>query len=969
MPDDEHKKSATSKITSGLGKFARDAAISSVLEKGIREVSRNKSLRRAGKDLIVNYARSKSADKGGRRYESESEDSEEEERRRASKGKGKGKSREMNSMGRGREYYESDQGGRSRSVNQGYYDAPRREPPPSRSRKSSFGDSWLEKAFGSAPSWNRGSGFTTSDDPRRAGGAGLSRSMSNPGGQPQSQQQVQGYSYSHGGHGYAFRDPPSQARASIDGLPAQDQHYSPYDPNYRHHQSARREDEERDRAFRARQQELGGVAMSSTGVPLYGYRPGEEPVEEQQQQQQQRPQSEHRGLPRFFSAMAHSPVTTPGGGSGGNRTPIETRVGTFNSTGSGLYSKVFSRSPPVPAGSPNAVEGVGYVGGMKELPGLPQTRHSLPPELKSKTQRYVEPVPPTSEQQYQQQMQHQQHQQMLQQQQPQQRSASHSPERTIDRRTNTPAVVQQSSTRGFPTPQITAETTIQTLSFASRCSQIVYHLSTPPSVRHYQKNYDSHLSNPSLLETHFADPNRGTKNWALLRRKVDGALIVAVRGSGRGLSRGTDYSADMSWLDDEEWLSDMMLNLKAKKWSGGTSSGGSISRRNSTGGNGDKRKTLSLSSIRCADGSTFEAHEGFLKCAMAMYADVGRAVDKKLKMWTVLAASSGVQMGIGGKGSPAWEERLPQQQQGGGGGGGGGEFISPPEIIFTGHSAGGAVASLLYVLFDAGNRELLDRFGKVSVITFGTAAAFPHPRSAPLTHANTHSSRRSNAGRVRDVHISIIHKDDPIPRMDVQYALSLLETALGGPRNASAALMGLQAVAGQSKNREVGELVKLVREGAERAKELRKREKEVKRMKDAAEEVVGGGVPGQVASGSGEMPPKTNAGMMLWPAGDLFLLAPASSSSSGGKDKKRDDGSMPKSILKSGSGSSKKSSIPKVQTPPTPTPTNNAVQMQLYTYTHSHLARSKPAEWSSHRIAKYFSILDEMEKRIPGLRV
>ncbi|KAK0564729.1 hypothetical protein OC844_001553 [Tilletia horrida] len=1050
MAETAAKAKKKSFIPAAITNFARDAAVASVvekgIEKGIREISKNKSLRRAGTDLIVNYARSRNAsgdrDRGHHKYDDDDDDSDDDRRHRHASSSSKrrsyrddydddyrpasrsnsrkGKDREVREMyNRGRrDPYEDPIGlGRSRSVSYAggsggispYGDFRDRPPPmappagaaqyyPSgpaaggaRPRKTSFGDAWLERAFGTAPTWQRGSGFRISDDRPGGGGGGggLMRSVSNPG-QPRSGNGngsgSAGFSYSHGGHGYAFANapPPSSSSKKRDGLPAE--FTSPYDTDFRPRQAANREEEDYHRQLLARQAELGGVAISASGVPLYGYRPGEEPAPARQAGGDPARSPDALGsrnaFSRFFSPLSSSgssPAGTPGGSGGGSRAPIETRMGTYNKSGSGLYSQTFIPAPSPPVHTTLAHEAAAggplAAAGAKELPDMPQTRQSIAPELRSKT-RGRESEGETS------------------------RAASHSPERahhhpsSSSALVHSPAIVSDpshsSASSSFPIPHITKETSIQTLTYAARCSQIIYHLSSSSLVRHYQRNFDSHASNPSLLEVKFADPAKGTKNWALLRRKADGAIIVAVRGSGRGMAKGTDYTADLSWLDDEEWLSDMMLNLRARKWGGSGSgagpaggSGGAhtgLSRRNSTGssgaqpsGSGHRRSSsagLHLSSIRCADGSAFEAHEGFLRCAMAMYADVRHALDKKLKMWMVLAASSGIQIGLGGKGGPgngdeavsaaAAVAAVAHQ-----------ELISPPELILTGHSAGGAVASLLYVLLNSASRELLDRFGKVSVITFGAAAAFPHPRSAPLTHANTHSSRRSLSGRVRDVHLTILHKDDPIPRMDTLYALSLLETAMGGPRNANAALLAISTLGSQSKNREVVQLVRLLKDGAERAKEMRRREKEARRIDRAAEEVVGGSLPGAGAGGSGEyeIPPKMRgSGMELWPAGDLFVLAPAPASSSSSSTTHQEGGAaegMPKSILKGGSAVAASAGKAAPAAPPTIKPG----EMQLYSFTHSQLAKSKPAEWSAHRIKTYFETLEKMEKRMPGLRI
>ena len=89
-------------------------------------------------------------------------------------------------------------------------------------------------------------------------------------------------------------------------------------------------------------------------------------------------------------------------------------------------------------------------------------------------------------------------------------------------------------------------------------------------------------------------------------------------------------------------------------------------------------------------------------------------------------------------------------------------------LLITGHSAGGAVASLLYAHMLAELKSELNLltgcFKRVHCITFGT----PPVSLLPLHKPATHKLRRS-------LFLSFINEGDPVPRADRAYVRSLLE--------------------------------------------------------------------------------------------------------------------------------------------------------------------------------------------------
>ncbi|KAG5650203.1 hypothetical protein H0H81_000317 [Sphagnurus paluster] len=116
------------------------------------------------------------------------------------------------------------------------------------------------------------------------------------------------------------------------------------------------------------------------------------------------------------------------------------------------------------------------------------------------------------------------------------------------------------------------------------------------------------------------------------------------------------------------------------------------------------------------DAAPFHVHRGFLDVAQAMYPAVKDLITR------TAAQSSGV-------------------------------------LIFSGHSAGGGTAFLLYHLFRSRDAELFKQFDAVHCITFGSAAIVSVPN--PM----------ESAGRSTDRIVSFVNLRDPVPRADLAYAL------------------------------------------------------------------------------------------------------------------------------------------------------------------------------------------------------
>lgn len=92
------------------------------------------------------------------------------------------------------------------------------------------------------------------------------------------------------------------------------------------------------------------------------------------------------------------------------------------------------------------------------------------------------------------------------------------------------------------------------------------------------------------------------------------------------------------------------------------------------------------------------------------------------------------------------------------------EFTTPPALVFTGHSAGGAIATMLHIhmLKTASNvfTPLLERFAANHCLTFGSPP-ITSPSIPPFSPLSTF--------------ISFVNEDDPIPKCDGTYVNSLLK--------------------------------------------------------------------------------------------------------------------------------------------------------------------------------------------------
>ncbi|GIJ99725.1 hypothetical protein Aspvir_003727 [Aspergillus viridinutans] len=132
------------------------------------------------------------------------------------------------------------------------------------------------------------------------------------------------------------------------------------------------------------------------------------------------------------------------------------------------------------------------------------------------------------------------------------------------------------------------------------------------------------------------------------------------------------------------------------------------------------------------DETEYKVHGGFLECAKAMVDKVSNAISSVL-------LDAGVH--------EAEDEDV--------------------QLLFTGHSAGGAVASLLYAHMSSKNPSSLSQLGSKFAVTHCITFGSP-PVTAPALSAS-HS---------QSVFHAIINEGDPVPRLDKDYAESLLQLYL-----------------------------------------------------------------------------------------------------------------------------------------------------------------------------------------------
>ncbi|CAD6933542.1 unnamed protein product [Tilletia controversa] len=284
-----------------------------------------------------------------------------------------------------------------------------------------------------------------------------------------------------------------------------------------------------------------------------------------------------------------------------------------------------------------------------------------------------------------------------------QRAASHASSLTPSQSYDALASARKRIGAGVPMADVT---------FAARCATVIYNLFDLEDTRDWIDSGQDRLErNPTLLDVTFSDPGKGIKNWALFKRKCDGTLVISVRGTSRG----------------PDWVDDMLCHLKEKDFA-----------------------LEKASTLRCKDGTVFHAHSSFLRCALAMIPEI-----RKLLLKRVFKASSPAGSAPTSPGSDR-----PTKRVGGsaGGAGGGAKF---GKLIITGHSAGGAVASLLYLLLEHHYSSLLAQFSQMFCITFGSAACVR--RTLPLT------------SRPSDQALAFILRGDPVPRLDMNYGLYLLD--------------------------------------------------------------------------------------------------------------------------------------------------------------------------------------------------
>ncbi|KAK0534087.1 hypothetical protein OC834_002008 [Tilletia horrida] len=122
------------------------------------------------------------------------------------------------------------------------------------------------------------------------------------------------------------------------------------------------------------------------------------------------------------------------------------------------------------------------------------------------------------------------------------------------------------------------------------------------------------------------------------------------------------------------------------------------------------------------DGSVLYAHAGLLQYVLAMMRQVIELLEKR-------AAAAAAKYG-------------------------------PPRLVVCGHSSGGAIASLIYIMLEHNYQTILDRFRTIHCISFG---------SPPCVRAQDIITSRPHDGM-----FAVIMNGDPIPRMDRAYAADIL---------------------------------------------------------------------------------------------------------------------------------------------------------------------------------------------------
>jgi len=87
--------------------------------------------------------------------------------------------------------------------------------------------------------------------------------------------------------------------------------------------------------------------------------------------------------------------------------------------------------------------------------------------------------------------------------------------------------------------------------------------------------------------------------------------------------------------------------------------------------------------------------------------------------------------------------------------------LGPPRLVICGHSSGGAIASLIFIMLEHNYQSILDRFRTIQCISFGSP---PCVRTQDVI-----------TSRPQDQMFGLVMNGDPIPRMDLAYAADILQ--------------------------------------------------------------------------------------------------------------------------------------------------------------------------------------------------